>query len=208
MNNGRYFLFAMGMLLLCTGCTSLLTIEAKGTLKSEETIPAHVTYAVIPAKEVEKDPAFPTYARLVAKKMDERGFKETDVKSAKLGIYVAYGVTESTTVAPSGGVTPPMGNAGKMGSGGMGSGGGGYGSGGYGGGVPSQSSNPVKQVISQVAVVVGDLPKSRAAGSLVELWRGETLHRGLHQRSARFGPLVSGCEFSSFRRNDLLCRDT
>ncbi len=122
MNNGRYFLFAMGMLLLCTGCTSLVTIEAKGTLKSEETIPAHVTYAVIPAKEVEKDPAFPTYARLVAKKMDERGFKETDVKSAKLGIYVAYGVTESTTVIPSGGVTPPMGNAGKMGSGGMGSG--------------------------------------------------------------------------------------
>jgi hypothetical protein len=103
MNNGRYYLSAIGMLLLCSGCASMVTIEAKGTLKSEATIPPHVTYAVLPTTDVEKDPAFSTYARLVAKKMDERGFKESDAKTAMLGVYVGYGVTESTTVA-----SPPV----------------------------------------------------------------------------------------------------
>lgn len=38
----------------------------------------------------------PTYARLVAKRMDEQGFKETDAKTAKLAVYGGYGVTESS----------------------------------------------------------------------------------------------------------------
>jgi hypothetical protein len=59
----------------------------------EAIIPSHVTYAIFPTGEVEKDSAFPTYARLVAKKMDEQGFKETDAKTAKLAVYVGYGVT-------------------------------------------------------------------------------------------------------------------
>ncbi len=64
--------------------------------------------------------------------------------------------------------------------------------------MPSQSSNPVQQVISQVAVVVGDLPKSRAAGSLVELWRGETLHRGSTNDLPALAPLLVDASFRHF----------
>jgi hypothetical protein len=72
----------------------MVTIEAKGKRNGEATIPSHLTYAVFPTGEVENDLAFPTYARLVVRKMDEHGFKESDVKTAALAVYVGYGVTE------------------------------------------------------------------------------------------------------------------
>jgi hypothetical protein len=52
--------------------------------KGETPIPPHVTYAVFPAVEVETDQAFSTYARLVAKKMNEQGYKpKSGVKNAR-----------------------------------------------------------------------------------------------------------------------------
>ena len=50
-----------------------------------------------------------------------------------------------------------------MSPGGMATGGEGYGGGRYGGGVAAQASTVGKQYVSQLVVVVGDLPQSRAA---------------------------------------------
>lgn len=200
MSNGRYDLSLIGMALLCASCASMVTIEATSMLKNEGTIPSHVTYAVMPTTEVEKDPSFPGYARLVAKKMDERGFKESDAKSAKLAVYLAYGVTESTAAASSVAASPPMGNSGGMGPGGMGAGGSsGYGgSGGYGTSVSSQGAPTVKRFTSQMVVVVADLMKSRATGALVELWRGETMHTGAVGDLPAVAPLLVDANFRHF----------
>lgn len=88
MNRAWFSFSVVGIGLLCESCSSMVTIEAKGTRNGEATIPSHVTYAVFPTGEVEKDSAFPTYARLVAKKMDEQGFKESDARTARLAVYV------------------------------------------------------------------------------------------------------------------------
>lgn len=197
MNRGR-FISTIGIVLLCAGCSSMVSIETKGKRSGEAALPSHVTYAVFPTGEVEKDSAFPTYARLVAEKMNDHGFKESDAKTARLAVYVGYGVTESLSGAMSPGASAPPGRSGGMGPGGMASGGEGYGGGGYGGGVPAQSSHPVKQFVSQMVVIIGDLPKSRAAGSLVELWRGETLHRGSTNDLQALAPLLLDASFRHF----------
>lgn len=191
-----FFTSSAGVMLLCAGCASTVTIEAKGTQKADATIPSHVTYAVLPTMEVEKDPNFTTYARLVAKKMDERGFKESDAKTATLGVYLGYGVTESSTSAASSGAPPPMGSQGGMGTGGSGYGGGG--GGGYASGVSSSDPTAAKRFISQLVIVVGDLPESRTAGTLVELWRGEAMHRGLTNDLPALAPLLVEASFRNF----------
>ena len=198
MNRGWFTIPVVGSLLLCAGCSSMVTIEAKGTRNGEATIPSHVTYAVFPTGEVEKDPSFSTYSRLVARKMDEHGFKESDARTARLAVYVGYGVTESSSGAISSGTPAQAERSGGTGPVGMATAGEGYGSGGYGGGVASQSSNPMKQFVSQIVVVIGDLPKSRAAGSLVELWRGETLHRGSTKDLPTLAPLLVDANFRHF----------
>jgi hypothetical protein len=158
---------AVGFLFLCLGCAPIITVSANGTQKVNGEIPKQVTYAVFPAAEVEKDPKFADYSRLVAHKMNERGYKESELRTAKLAVYLAYTVKEaSAPVAP--------GTGGSLeGSGGMGPGAGGYGT-----GATSTGVRLVKRYTSQAIIVVGDLPESRATGSLVELWRGEAATTG------------------------------
>jgi hypothetical protein len=190
-----FFTFSAGVMLLSAGCASMVSIEAKGTQKTEATIPSQVTYAVLPTVEVEKDPNFSTYAGLVARKMDERGFKESDAKTAKLGVYLGYGVTEPLVNSRPSGAPPPMGNPGGMSAGGSGYGGGG---GAYGGAASSSDPTSVKRFASQVVIVVGDLPESRAKGTLVELWRGEAMHRGHNNDLPALAPLLVEASFRHF----------
>jgi hypothetical protein len=192
MNKGRLFASAAVPVLLCAGCASTVTIESKGTQKADAPVPPHVTYAIFPAAEVEKDPNFEKYARLVAAKMNEHDYKETEAKVAQLGVYLGYGVTESSpgsiTARPSTG-----------GQGGMGQGGGGYGGGGgYMGSVSSSDPSSARRVTSQMVIVVGDLPKSRASGQLVELWRGETTHTGHANDLPELAPLLVDATFRHF----------
>lgn len=199
MNRGWFNSSVVGIVLLCASCSSMVAIEAKGTRKGEAAIPPHVTYAVFPTGEVDKDPAFSTYARLVARKMDEHGFKESDARTAQLAVYVGYGVTESLSGDMSPDASAQTGRSVGMGPTGMSPGGQGYGAGGYGGGMAaSQPSSTVKQFVSQMVVVIGDLPKSRAAGSLVELWRGETRHRGSTSDLPTVAPLLVDANFRHF----------
>jgi hypothetical protein len=192
MNRGWFFAPSAAGMLLCAGCVSTTTIESKGTQKAETPIPPHVTYAVFPTAEVEKDPAFAKYARFVAAKMNEHGYKETEAKVAQLGVYLGYGVTESSP----GSITarPPA-----AGQGGTGATSGGYGGGGgYMGSMSSADPSSARRVTSQVVIVVGDLPKSRAAGQLVELWRGETTHTGHANELPQLAPLMVDATFRHF----------
>jgi hypothetical protein len=189
MNRG-WFLALAASTSLCAGCASSVTIESKGTQKPDAPIPAHVTYAIFPASEVEKDAAFPQYARLVAAEMNERGYKETEAKVAQLAVYLGYGVTESSPGSLTSRPVPS--------TGGMGSGGGYGGGGGYMGSASSSDPSSARRVTSQVIVVVGDLPKSRAAGQLVELWRGETTHTGHANEFPKLAPLLIDASFRHF----------
>ena len=61
MKMGWVFMSSAG-LLLCLGCAPMVTVSANGTQKADAPIPPHVTYAIFPGAEVEKDPAFATYS--------------------------------------------------------------------------------------------------------------------------------------------------
>ena len=62
------------------------------------------------------------------------------------------------------------------------------------------SSDPssARRVTSQVVIIVGDLPKSREAGQLVELWRGETTHTGHTSDLPKLVPLLVDATFRHF----------
>ena len=200
MNRRWVDIVTAGLMAFSFGCTSMVTVQSKGTQKAEAPIPPHVTYAVFPVTEVEKDPDFAGYARLVADKMNERGYKETEPRVAQLGVYLDYGVTESSpspgaSSPGSSGPLPPMGGSGGMGSGGAYGGGGGSG---YMGGTSTSDPTATRRVISQMMIIVGDLPKSRAAGQLVELWRGESRHTGQTDELPQLAPLLVDATFRHF----------
>jgi len=190
MKMGWFLMSSAGLLLLCIGCAPVVTVSANGTQKADAQLPPHVTYAIFPATEVEKDPAFATYARLVAKEMDEHGYRESDPRTAKLAVYLAYAIKETALSAGSQVSSPSM-----VGTGGMG--GGGTSAGQYGTSAPSTGTQLVRRYISQVVIVVGDLPQSRETGALSELWRGETMSTGDNDLPALM-PLLVEANFRHF----------
>ncbi|GIW54417.1 MAG: hypothetical protein KatS3mg082_0821 [Nitrospiraceae bacterium] len=178
--------FVAGLMLSGLGCARTVTVDVQG--KGETPIPSHITYAVFPAQEVEKDSAFSTYARLIAQKMNEHGYKETESRTAKLAVYLAYGVSESSPGTLSRGASSMLGSPGGMGASG----------GAYGTSVASSDPSRVRQFTSRVVIAIGDLPKSREAGSLVELWRGHATVTGLTGDLPALMPLLVEAAFRHF----------
>lgn len=185
---------------LMVGCAHGVVVQVTGTQKNATPIPVHVTYAVLPTEEVEKDRTFPRYAKMVAKKLDDRGYRETDAKVARLGVFLAYAVTEGSVTASD---TSSFGAIGTQ-SGVVGSGGGMPGAGTAGGGgsygtmpsSPGSASLPV--YTTQVVIVVADYEQSRSTGNLVELWRGETLTTGRSNDLPRMIPILIEAAFRHF----------
>lgn len=180
------------ILLLCVGCAQTVAVTVSGTNKAGEPIPSHVTYAVLPTGEVEKDLGFPEYAKLVAHHMDARDYKQTTEKAAQLGVYLAYGTKDSMAGNATMPAYPTMGMNSGMGSGT--SGGGSYSAP---VGTPSNSAG-LKTYTNQVVIVVLDLQRSRAAGKAVELWRGETMYTGSSNDLAQLAPLMIEAAFRHF----------
>ena len=188
MNEALRFAWVLAVLLcLSSGCASTVTVEATGSRKTEQPIPPHVTYAVFPTTEVEKDPAFPAYARLVARKLTERDYKETEPTVAKLGVYLAYGIREQAADVQTSVAQSP--SSYTSGSGGTG---------GYGTTTSSAPSAGFRRYVGQVVVVVADLPQSRAAGSVVELWRGQAQTTGATKDLSVLAPLLVEAAFRHF----------
>lgn len=172
------------MLLLCmgVGCASGVMVEANGSRKTDQPIPPHVTYAVFPTGEVEKDPAFSTYARLVAAEMNRRDYKETDPKVAKLGVFLAYGVTERAQAGTSN-LSATMPSSSTYGTGSA---------------APSSPASAFQRYVSQVVVIVADLPQSRSAGDPIELWRGQARTEGPSKDLPGVAPLLVQAAFRHF----------
>lgn len=184
----------LGVLLVVAGCAQTVTVNVSGTSKSSDPIPQHVTYTVIPTKEVDKDSVFPDYAKLVSNKMDARGYKKTTDKTAQLGVYLAYASTAATTTTTAvGAPVPPMNVGGGMGP----SGSGGGGSYGMAASTPSESTS-MRHYKNQLVIVVLDLQKSRETGATVELWRGETMNTSSSNDLAQLAPLMVDAAFRHF----------
>lgn len=189
----RYFSSAaLGTaLLLCAGCAQNVTVMASGTSHTADPIPQRVTYTVLPTTEVAKDQAFPDYAQLVSEKMEGRGYKRTSEKTAQLGVFLAYGSTAGTTASVD---SPPrtVGAGGGMGSSGTGSGS-------YGMGTTTTAGSPnMPQYRNQLVIVVVEMQKSAAAGSAVELWRGDTTNTGSSNDLKKLAPLMVDAAFQHF----------
>jgi len=181
------------ILLTCAGCAPTVSVTVTGT-HSGAPIPSHVTYAVIPIAEVEKDPAFPKYADLVARHMDARDYKKTSDKTAHLGVFVSYATHGGSSKARA-----RLGTGAIGAEGGMASGGGSGNVGGYGmmtGSAPAKTGP--RLYTHQLVIVVADLKKSGSDGSVVELWRGETMHTDTSQDLAPFAPLMVEAAFRHF----------
>lgn len=166
-----------GLTLLSLGCAGGVTVDVHG--RGMHPIPSHITFAVIPTGEVEHDPAFPTYARLVTHKLAERDYRETDAEVAKLGVYLAYGVTVQAATVQSSAGGPPLGSPGGAG-GGVG----------YGTAVSPSSSAGFSRYVAQLVLIAADLPLSRATGSVVELWRGTAQTIGPSKDLHALAPLL------------------
>ena len=182
-----------GMLLVWAGCAQTVTVNVSGTSKSSDPIPQHVTYTVMPTNEVEKDAAFPEYAKLIAHKMDARGYKKTTDKPAQLGVYLAYGSTPAIiTTTATGAPVPSMSAGGGMGP--SGSGGSTYG---MATSTPSEATS-LRHYKNQLVIVVLDLQKSRETGAAVEIWRGETMNTSSSNDLAQLVPLMVDVMFQHF----------
>ncbi len=146
------------LVLTSIACSPTLVVTATGTSNADTLIPSHVTYAVLPVVEVEKDPSFPKYAELVARRMDARDYKKTSPQTAHLGVFLLYKTREGTS---------------KTGGGASSSGSGTSISSTMTTGSAPTSTGP-RMYTHQLVIVVVDFKKSNSTGPLVELWRGET----------------------------------
>jgi hypothetical protein len=158
----------VSLIFVCVGCASTVNVEVKGTQKTASGIPARATYVVLPAEEVQKDSGFQKYGDLVAQQMDKRGYRRADAKTAQLGVFLDYLMTDTT--APSRGALNTQEMAG-MGSAKAGTGA--FGATGTSSGLPD-----LHRFSTQVVIVVADLVKSSESKELVELWSGESRTTG------------------------------
>ena len=185
MSTQRCRTLVAGLILFGLGCAGGVTVDVHG--QGKQPIPSHITFAVLPTGEVEHDPAFATYARLVARKLAERDYRETDTKVAKLGVYLAYGVTEQAATSPSSAAGSPLGSPAGTG-GGVG----------YGTSVSPSSSAGFSRYVAQVVLIAADLTRSRATGSVVELWRGNAQTTGPSKDLQALAPLLIEGAFRHF----------
>lgn len=188
----RELLVVIG-LIVCAGCAHTVVIDASGTTKSGS-IPAHVTYAVLPTTEVEKDASFPQYAALVAGKMEEMGYKRTTEKTAQLGVFLAYATNEGASDT----LGKPANSGMSMGAMGPGNpGGSGYGA----ASAPAPNTPAQRMYTNQLVIVVVDLHKSSNSGPVVELWRGETTNSSSAKNFEQVAPLMVDAAFQHFGEN-------
>jgi hypothetical protein len=78
---------ALGMVLL-SGCATRFAVDVSGFANREKLLPVQATYVLLPVQGKENDLAFQEYAGMVGKKLDARGYKRTDIKSADLAIFL------------------------------------------------------------------------------------------------------------------------
>lgn len=173
-------LIACWFLFSCAGCGQISVVTVTGTRNSDTAIPPHVTYAVLPVVEVEKDPSFPKYADIVAHQMDARDYRKTSPQTAHLGVFILYKTREGTskTGGGQGGVGNSVDYMMTRGS--------------------APSSTGPGMYTHQLVIVVVDFKQSNSTGPLVELWRGETKNVDSSKDLLPIAPLMVEAAFRHF----------
>jgi len=174
-------LIAGWFLLAFAGCSQISVVTVTGTSNSDIPIPSHVTYAVLPVAEVEKDPSFQKYADIVSHQMDVRDYRKTSPQTAHLGVFLLYKTREGTS--KTGGVLGGAGNSVDYtmtrGS--------------------APSSTGPGMYTHQLVIVVVDFKKSNSTAPLVELWRGETKNVDSSKELLPIAPLMVEAAFRHFK---------
>lgn len=175
--------FVMLVLVLTSiACSPIAVVTVTGTTNADTPIPSHVTYAVLPVVELEKDPSFPKYAELVARQMDSRDYRKTSPQTAHLGVFLLYKTREGTSKtgggASSSGSGTSIGNTVATGS--------------------APTSTGLRMYTHQLVIVVVDFKKSDSTRPLVELWRGETKNVDSLKDLLPIAPLMVEAAFRHF----------
>ena len=84
------------LIMLQTGCTGLeFDVVANGFQNRDRQLPTKLTYNILPVKGLDNDLEFQDYAHMVEMKLSERGCRRTDLSSADMAIFIAYGINSA-----------------------------------------------------------------------------------------------------------------
>jgi hypothetical protein len=190
---------ALGMVLL-SGCATRFAVDVSGFANREKLLPVQATYVLLPVQGKENDLAFQEYAGMVGKKLDARGYKRTDIKSADLAIFLAYGIDDGKIhnyaySMPAYGTTTFSGTS-------FGSKGITQFSGSSSGIVGTQTMAGSYAVYTRLLIVdVVDLSMYRENGTIDSLWKGEISSRGSSDDIRLVMPVLIEAGFKHFGQN-------
>lgn len=199
----RKFMLSITLILgICflAACTRY-EVTVNGFRNMNEPIPPQATYAIFQPDGQQNDLAFQEYSKMVEHKLQERGYRKTDIKSADLAILLNYGIDEGVT-SYSASSTPVYGTSNFSGTAMSSTGGATFYTGQSSGIVSSQtqiSSHTVHKRILTLQVI--DLSKLRVDGSVVPLWKSETISRGSSSDLRRVVPYLIEGTFMHFGEN-------
>jgi len=182
-----------------TGCTKFHVV-ANGFQNRDRQLPTQSTYTILPVKGQDYDLEFQDYARMVEMKLRERGYRRTDLSSADVAIFIAYGIN-SAGVRSYAYSLPVYGTNTFSGSS-LGSGGMTTFSGTTSGVVGSRTVAGSTQVFSRTLIVdVVDHAHYKNTGQIVSLWKGDITSTGTSNDLRLVMPMLVESGFRHFGEN-------
>lgn len=197
------FVFGISLILtlgFLSACTARYEVIVNGFRNVNETMLPQATYAIFQPENQKSDLEFQEYARMVEHKLEEKGYRKADIKSADIGVLINYGIDEGVTKYTAS--SSPVYGTRYFSATAMGSGGSTFYSGQSSGIVGSQTSMDSDTVYKRVLTLqVVNLAKLRADGSVGPIWKGETTSRGSLSDLRRVMPYLIEGTFLHFGEN-------
>ena len=193
---------AVGLVLLImfqTGCTEF-HVAANGFQNRDRQLPTQSSYSILPVKGQDNDLEFQDYARMVGMKLSERGYRRTDLSSADMAIFIAYGINSAGVrnyaySLPVYGTNTFSGSS--ISSGGMNSF-----SGTTSGIVGSQTvAGSTREYTRTLIVDVVDFAGYKNTGQVVSLWKGDITSTGSSNDLRLIMPMLVESGFRHFGQN-------
>lgn len=197
------FMFGVSLILgigFLTACTRY-EVMVNGFRNMNETITPQATFAIFEPDGLKNDLEFQEYSKMVERKLQERGYRKSDIKSADMAILLNYGIDEGVTKY-SASSSPVYGTSNFSGTAMSSSGGTTLYSGQLSGVVGSQiqvDSHTVHKRTLTLQVI--DLFKLRVDGSVTPLWKSETISKGSSSDLRRVMPYLIEGTFMHFGEN-------
>jgi len=189
-------LFIVLFTVVATGCTEFHVV-ANGFQNSDRQLPTQATFAILPVKGQDSDLEFQSYAHMVEMKLSERGYRRTDISSADMAIFIAYGIN-SAGVRNYAYSLPVYGTNTFQGSS-FGSGGMTAFSGMTSGVVGSQTvAGSTREYTRTLIVDVVDFAHYKNIGQIVSLWKGDITSTGSSNDLRLVMPMLVDAGFRHF----------